>query len=134
MYCLPPTAYPARVSASLRARRVFPYVAWATLAFTLLVILWGTVVRATGSGDGCGESWPKVRSTVHTSESDRRNTHRVLASGIVVRCWPGCGCGIPTRSVGISEASHRAKSRSRIGDDPGHRGAARRITRAVRVG
>ncbi len=44
---------------SLRARRVFPYVAWATLAFNVLVILWGTIVRATGSGDGCGESWPK---------------------------------------------------------------------------
>jgi heme A synthase len=38
---------------------VFPYVAWAALGFNLLVILWGTVVRATGSGDGCGESWPK---------------------------------------------------------------------------
>ncbi|MEE8457355.1 MAG: heme A synthase, partial [Acidimicrobiia bacterium] len=44
---------------SLRARIVFPYVAWAALGFNLLVILWGTVVRATGSGDGCGESWPK---------------------------------------------------------------------------
>ncbi|MFV1970086.1 MAG: heme A synthase [Acidimicrobiia bacterium] len=44
---------------SLRARRVFPYVAWATLGFNVLVILWGTVVRATGSGDGCGASWPK---------------------------------------------------------------------------
>ena len=44
---------------SVRARRLFPYVAWATLVFNLLVILWGTVVRATGSGDGCGESWPK---------------------------------------------------------------------------
>jgi heme A synthase len=47
------------MSDSLRARRLFPYVAWATLGFTVLVILWGTVVRATGSGDGCGESWPK---------------------------------------------------------------------------
>ncbi len=47
------------MSPSFRARRVFPYVAWATLAFNVLVILWGTVVRATGSGDGCGESWPK---------------------------------------------------------------------------
>ncbi|MEN8041118.1 MAG: COX15/CtaA family protein [Actinomycetota bacterium] len=44
---------------SLRARRVFPYVAWGTLVFNVFVILWGTVVRATGSGDGCGESWPK---------------------------------------------------------------------------
>jgi len=57
--CQPSTVYPSRVSVSLRARRVFPYVAWATLAFNMLVILWGTVVRATGSGDGCGESWPK---------------------------------------------------------------------------
>jgi heme A synthase len=38
---------------------VFPYVAWATLAFNVVVILWGTVVRATGSGAGCGASWPK---------------------------------------------------------------------------
>lgn len=57
--CLLSLAYHSGVSHSLRARRVFPYVAWATLAFNLFVILWGTVVRATGSGDGCGESWPK---------------------------------------------------------------------------
>lgn len=44
---------------SLGARRIFPYLAWATLAFNVAVILWGTVVRATGSGAGCGDSWPK---------------------------------------------------------------------------
>lgn len=44
---------------SLRARRIFPYVAWLTLLLNVLVILGGTVVRATGSGDGCGASWPK---------------------------------------------------------------------------
>ena len=32
--------------------------AWAVLAFTLLVILWGAFVRATGSGAGCGSHWP----------------------------------------------------------------------------
>lgn len=31
---------------------------WFTLAWNLLVILVGTVVRATGSGDGCGSHWP----------------------------------------------------------------------------
>jgi len=40
-------------------RRVFALVAWATLAFNVLVIVGGAIVRATGSGDGCGESWPK---------------------------------------------------------------------------
>ncbi len=32
--------------------------AWGVLLFNLLVILVGTVVRATGSGDGCGSHWP----------------------------------------------------------------------------
>ncbi|HEX4154067.1 MAG TPA: COX15/CtaA family protein [Acidobacteriaceae bacterium] len=28
------------------------------LAFMILVVLWGAVVRATGSGAGCGDNWP----------------------------------------------------------------------------
>ena len=40
------------------ARTRFSYLAWAVLLFTVLVILGGAVVRATGSGDGCGETWP----------------------------------------------------------------------------
>ena len=32
--------------------------AWLTLAFFILVVLWGAVVRATGSGGGCGSHWP----------------------------------------------------------------------------
>lgn len=32
--------------------------AWFVLAFNLLVILWGGYVSASGSGDGCGDSWP----------------------------------------------------------------------------
>ena len=31
---------------------------WATLAITVVVIVWGAVVRATGSGAGCGSHWP----------------------------------------------------------------------------
>jgi len=32
--------------------------AWAVVAYNVLVILWGAVVRATGSGAGCGNHWP----------------------------------------------------------------------------
>ncbi|MDW8351825.1 MAG: COX15/CtaA family protein [Anaerolineae bacterium] len=32
--------------------------AWGVLGFNVLVILWGAVVRATGSGAGCGDHWP----------------------------------------------------------------------------
>ncbi len=32
--------------------------AWVTLAWNVIVILWGEVVRASLSGNGCGEHWP----------------------------------------------------------------------------
>jgi cytochrome c oxidase assembly protein subunit 15 len=44
---------------SIVRSKVFAVTAWSTLAFNVLVILGGTIVRATGSGDGCGETWPK---------------------------------------------------------------------------
>ena len=38
--------------------RAFVRFAWITLAVTVVVIVWGAVVRATGSGAGCGSHWP----------------------------------------------------------------------------
>jgi cytochrome c oxidase assembly protein subunit 15 len=38
--------------------RALPRYAAAALGFMVLVILWGAVVRATGSGGGCGSNWP----------------------------------------------------------------------------
>lgn len=38
--------------------------AWFTLAWNILVILWGAVVRATGSGAGCGAHWPTCNGEV----------------------------------------------------------------------
>lgn len=32
--------------------------AWVVVGYNILVILWGAVVRATGSGAGCGKAWP----------------------------------------------------------------------------
>ncbi len=40
------------------ARARFQRLAWAVLAYTVLVILFGAWVRITGSGAGCGEHWP----------------------------------------------------------------------------
>lgn len=37
--------------------RFTPY-AWGVLVYMLFVILWGAVVRVSGSGDGCGKRWP----------------------------------------------------------------------------
>ncbi len=37
---------------------------WFVVAYNVLVVLWGAVVRATGSGNGCGEHWPLCGGTV----------------------------------------------------------------------
>jgi len=38
--------------------------AWVALGVTVLVIVWGGVVRATGSGAGCGSHWPLCNGVV----------------------------------------------------------------------
>lgn len=37
---------------------------WFTLAWNILVVLWGTYVRASGSGAGCGGHWPLCNGEV----------------------------------------------------------------------
>lgn len=38
--------------------------AWFVVAYNILVILWGALVRATGSGAGCGNHWPLCNGQV----------------------------------------------------------------------
>jgi len=47
-----------------RAPGKFAAYAWLVLGYNILVILWGAVVRATGSGAGCGEHWPLCQGVV----------------------------------------------------------------------
>lgn len=42
----------------------FPLYAWGVTLYTLIVIMWGAVVRATGSGAGCGDHWPLCNGEV----------------------------------------------------------------------
>lgn len=46
------------------APQSFRRFAWGTLVFTLVVVLWGAVVRATGSGAGCSDHWPRCNGEV----------------------------------------------------------------------
>lgn len=59
--------------------------AWGVLVYFIAVILWGTMVRATGSGAGCGDHWPLCNGTViqHSPRAATiiEFTHR-LTSGI----------------------------------------------------
>ena len=38
--------------------------AWFVVAYNVLVVLWGALVRATGSGAGCGNHWPLCNGVV----------------------------------------------------------------------
>jgi heme A synthase len=42
----------------------FATFAWGLLLYALVVILWGVVVRATGSGAGCGSHWPSCNGEI----------------------------------------------------------------------
>jgi cytochrome c oxidase assembly protein subunit 15 len=57
--------------------------AWGVLAYFIAVILWGGLVRATGSGAGCGDHWPLCNGTVmqHSARIDTmiEFTHRITS-------------------------------------------------------
>jgi heme A synthase len=52
------------MSAEPQTRNRLARFAWLVLGFNLLVIVWGAVVRATGSGAGCGSHWPLCNGEV----------------------------------------------------------------------
>jgi heme A synthase len=45
-------------------QRRFSTYAWGVTGYNVLVILWGAVVRATGSGAGCGSHWPTCNGAI----------------------------------------------------------------------
>jgi len=54
----------APVSASAPVPRFFSRLAWTSLVYTILVVLFGAWVRITGSGAGCGQDWPTCHGEV----------------------------------------------------------------------
>ncbi len=62
--------------------------AWATLAFTLAVIVWGAYVRASGSGAGCGSHWPTCNGDIlprpKTMETLVELAHRVTSAAVTI--------------------------------------------------
>src|SRR6185503_6073570 len=66
----------------------FASLAWAALAVTLAVILWGAFVRATGSGAGCGSHWPTCNGEViprpKTLATVIELTHRLTSGAVLV--------------------------------------------------
>src|SRR5580692_5881057 len=78
---MPPAAVPVRQQ-QLPSPALQRF-AWGVLAYFIAVILWGGVVRATGSGAGCGDHWPLCNGTVmqHSARIDTmiEFTHRITS-------------------------------------------------------
>ncbi|MGA7857333.1 MAG: COX15/CtaA family protein [Terracidiphilus sp.] len=86
---------------------------WAVLAYFIAVILWGTLVRATGSGAGCGDHWPLCNGTVmqHSPRVDTiiEFTHRItsgisffLAVGLLIWTFAGTVRGHLARATVVA--------------------------------
>ena len=73
----------------------FTRLAWGVLVYNIFVILWGAVVRATGSGAGCGSHWPlcngevvpRAPAVATAIELAHRLTSGLALIGVVVLCW-----------------------------------------------
>lgn len=65
----------------------FSRATWALLAFTLVVVAWGGLVRASHSGDGCGANWPTCNGELFPKNPALKTriefTHRVLSASSV---------------------------------------------------
>src|ERR1700680_5084883 len=68
-----------------RASQALVRVAWGVVGYNVLVILWGALVRATGSGAGCGNHWPLCNGQViplsPTLHTIIEFTHRCMTGG-----------------------------------------------------
>lgn len=66
----------------------FAKVAWLTVGLTVFVVLWGAVVRATGSGAGCGNNWPTCNGDVlpltGSAETAIELVHRISSAALGV--------------------------------------------------
>jgi len=66
----------------------FAKFSWAVLGWNMLVILWGALVRATGSGAGCGNHWPscngEILPTPERIQTVIELTHRMMSGGALI--------------------------------------------------
>jgi cytochrome c oxidase assembly protein subunit 15 len=89
---------------------------WAVLVYFVAVILWGSLVRATGSGAGCGNHWPLCNGTVlqHSPRVDTmiEFTHRITsgisffsAVGLLVWVFAGTTRGHLARAAAVASVA-----------------------------
>ncbi|HEY1254425.1 MAG TPA: COX15/CtaA family protein [Terracidiphilus sp.] len=111
---MPATA--ASVSAENLPSPALRRFAWAALCYFIAVILWGTLVRATGSGAGCGGHWPLCNGTViqHSASMETiiEYTHRITSGftlftvlGLLVWSFAGTVRGHLARAASVASVA-----------------------------
>ena len=93
--------------------RTVSRVAWGVLGYTVLVVLWGAFVRASGAGAGCGDHWPLCNGEI-VPTAPALNTviefgHRVTSAlagvaALVLAAvvWRGTESGHPSRKAAVA--------------------------------
>ena len=96
------TVPPAGLAGMEPGQRRFALYAWGVLGYNLAVILWGAYVRASGSGAGCGNDWPRCNGRMApnwpTAATFIEYTHRamtvldlILVAALLVWAWRAFG-------------------------------------------
>lgn len=90
----------------------FARYAWTTLFYNVAVILWGSIVRASGSGAGCGSHWPlcngvmvprapKIETIIEFSHRLTSGVALLLVVGLVVWAFRARPRGNPARKAAL---------------------------------
>ncbi len=79
----------SKMETKLKLNRFAKY-AWFVLAYNILVVLWGVFLRASKSGDGCGQHWLTCHGEVVPSAPELKTiiefSHRIMSAldGLIV--------------------------------------------------
>jgi cytochrome c oxidase assembly protein subunit 15 len=93
--------------------RLLPRFAWFVVFYNVLVIVWGALVRASGSGAGCGNHWPLCNGQIIPVSPGFHTliefTHRMMVGGsaffvfaLLVWSFRGTVKGQATRSLAVA--------------------------------
>lgn len=89
--------------------------AWAVVAYNVLVILWGAIVRATGSGAGCGDNWPlcngdffphhpRLATIIEFAHRSMTGVSTFLVIGLVIWTFYSASRGHRARRAAVASA------------------------------
>jgi heme a synthase len=96
-----------------RAPQALVRFAWGVVGYNVLVILWGALVRATGSGAGCGNHWPlcngqviplspRVDTVIEFTHRCMTGGSTFLVIGLLVWTFRGTAKGQAARVLGVA--------------------------------